>query len=58
MIDLHIQDLEVYFGRTCVIDGITPRAIDEDLMARHIQHLITTGFFPNPHLLDSQEHHD
>ena len=38
--------------------GITPRAIDEDLMARHIQHLITTGFFPNPHLLDSQEHHD
>ena len=23
MIDLHIQDLEVYFGRTCIIDGIT-----------------------------------
>lgn len=38
--------------------GVTQRAIDEDLMAHHIHHLITSGFLPSPRLPDKEEHHD
>lgn len=37
--------------------GVTQRVIDEELMARHIQHLITSGFFPYPPPPDSEDPH-